>query len=182
MSVEGAVALAGGGFYLAPRVNDSFAIIDVGAPDVPIEFENRRVGKTGSNGKALVPDLRSFQKNKIAIDPSRLPVNASIGSTQETLIPADRGVVYAKFGVETGVSSAIVKFVSTDGKPLKSALSGKLNGDEDFIVGYDGRAFIKALKASNEVVIETEPGTCKAEFAYKTAGDEQVVIGPVQCK
>ena len=37
---------------------------------VEVLSENRRAGVTGSNGMLLIPTLRSYQKNKIAIDPT----------------------------------------------------------------------------------------------------------------
>ena len=182
VQVEGSIAAAGGGVFFAPRINDAFAIVDAGAPNIPVEYENRRVTTTGSNGKAIVPDLRSFQKNKLAIDPTNLPLNASVQSTRETVVPADGGGVYVQFGVQETVSSAIIKLVNAEGKPLKTGLSGRLNDGEDFVVGYDGRAFIKGLAADNTVAIDTEPGACKASFNYQANGDTQVVIGPLQCR
>lgn len=182
LSVDGAIVAAGGDVFLSPRVNDAFAVVDVGAPDVPIEYENRRVATTGRSGRALVPDLRSFQKNRISIDPTKLPLNASIASTRETVTPADRGAVVVNFGVQARVAGAIVKFVDAAGKPLKTGLAGKLNSEADFVVGYDGRAYLENLTASNAIAIEIEPGSCRAEFAYEARGDDQVVIGPVTCR
>ena len=73
------------------------------------------------------------------------------------------------------VAGAIVKLVDSAGKPLKTGLAGKLGDGSDFIVGYDGRAYVTGLAAANSVTIETEPGTCTADFAYQAQGDDQVV-------
>ena len=85
-------------------------------------------------------------------------------------------------GVQARVAGAIVKFVDAAGKPLKTGLAGKLNSEADFVVGYDGRAYLENLTASNAIAIEIEPGSCRAEFAYEARGDDQVVIGPVTCR
>jgi outer membrane usher protein len=182
VSVDGSIALAGGDVFLSPRIHDSFAVVDVGAPNVPIEYENRKVATTGSGGRAIVPDLRSFQRNKIAIDPTNLPINASIASTKETIVPADHGVAVVNFGVQASVAGAVVKLVDATGKPLKTGLAGKLADGKEFVVGYDGKAYIEGLSASNAATIDLDPGACQAEFEYKANADEQVVIGPIACR
>jgi len=59
---------------------------------------------------------------------------------------------------------------------------GKLDGgDADFVVGYDGRAFVKDLKRANKVTMSLEKGECHASFVYVAVSDRQVVIGPVSC-
>ena len=46
-------------------------IVDInGVPGVRILSENREYGRTESDGRLLVPDLRSYDINHIAIDPS----------------------------------------------------------------------------------------------------------------
>ena len=69
-----------------------------------------------------------------------------------------------------------------DGKPLAVGAKGKLDGsDQEFIVGFDGRAFVKDLKDANTVTVTLEKGECHASFDYTAAADRQVVIGPVSC-
>ncbi len=182
MQVDGSVAVAGGGVFAGPRINDAFAIVDVGAPGVPVAFDNRYIGETNSSGKMLVPDLRSFQKNRINIDPLKLPLNASIGSTQEIVVPADGGVAYANFGVQAETRTAIVALTDAAGKPLKPGLSGVLNEVEPFIIGYDGLAFIKNLAADNRIVVHVANGECRGQFAYKASVESQTRVGPVRCQ
>ena len=78
---EGAVAVLGGGVYAANRIDDSFAVVDAGAPNIDVLYENRLIGRTNSAGRLLVPDLRSYQRNKIEIDPRGLPLDAVAATT-----------------------------------------------------------------------------------------------------
>src|SRR5262249_42941067 len=179
--VEGAVATMGNGVFLANRIDDSFAVVETGVPGVEGLHENRSVGFTDSNGRALIPGLHSYQKNKIAIDTRNLPVDADVGTTEEIVAPADRSGVRLDFRVRTNTGAAILVLTGADGQPLPAGAQAKLEGGESFLVGYDGRAWVKGLAAQNTVAVEMSGGECRGSFAYAARNNEQVVI-PVRCQ
>jgi outer membrane usher protein len=180
--LDGAVAAMGGGVFASNRIDDSFAVVDAGTPGVPVLYENRPVGQTNGSGKLLVPSLRAYGSNKISIDPKNLGVNDEIETTDEIVAPADRSGVLVTFKTKTNVQSAVLVLHGADGKPLPVGAKGKLEGaDADFVVGYDGRAFVKELKSANAVTVSLEHGECHANFDYVAAADHQVVIGPLSC-
>ena len=179
--VEGAVVTMGNGVFLANRIDDAFAVVDTGSPGVEVFNENRSVGFTDGNGRLLIPNLRSYQKNKITIDARNLPVDADIETTQDIVAPADRSGVRVKFGVRTNPSSAVLAITTPDGKPVPAGAQGQIEGGDAFVVGYDGRAFIKGLTAQNAVSVTLAEGQCHATFAYSERANEQVVI-PVLCR
>ncbi len=179
---EGAIVAAGGDVFFANRIDDAFAIVDAGAPDIEVSHENRPVARTNKNGKALVPTMNAYQRNKISIDPRDLPLDASIAATQETLAPPARSGVLIDFGIRTDVRSAVVILAGTSGQPLQAGLRGMTASGRGFAVGYDGRAFIEGLEPSNVALVGLAGGECRAEFAYEPKGAQQVVIGPVTCK
>jgi outer membrane usher protein len=178
--VDGAVATMGSGVFVTNRIDDSFAVVDTGAPGVPVLYENRPIGETNGSGKLLVPNLRAYNSNKISIDPKDLGVNDEIETTEEVVAPADRSGVLVSFKTKTNVQAAVVILVGANGKPLAVGSKGKLD-DADFVVGYDGRAFVKDLKGANSVTVSLEKGECHASFDYTAAADRQVVIGPISC-
>ncbi len=180
--VDGAVATMGSGVFATNRIDDSFAVVDTGTPGVPVLYENRPAGETNSSGKLLIPNLRAYGSNKISIDPKGLGVNDEIETTEEVVAPANRSGVLVSFKTTTNVQEAVVVLVGADGKPLAVGSKGKLDGGaDDFVVGYDGRAFVKDLKGANAVTVSLEKGECHASFDYTAAADHQVVIGPVSC-
>ncbi len=180
--VDGSVAVMGGGVFAGNRIDDAFAVVDTGTADVPVFYENRPVGKTDASGKLLVPNLRAYGSNKVSVDPKDLGVNDEIDTTEEVVAPADRSGVLVTFKTKTNVQEAVVVLVGDDGKPLPVGSHGKLDGaDADFVVGYDGRAFVQGLKGGNAVTVSLEKGECHASFDYASAADHQVVIGPVTC-
>ncbi|MGX9145764.1 fimbria/pilus outer membrane usher protein [Mesorhizobium sp. 128a] len=182
--MDGAIAVAGGGVFATTRIDDAFAVVDVGTPDVEVLHQNRPVGKTDSRGRILVTGLNSYELNTVSIDPKNLPVDADVPATKETVVPADRNGVVLKFGVSEAAQAALVTLLDASGTPLEAGLSGRLEGGkEDFVVGYDGQAYIKGLSRQNAVQVDRVDGTsCRASFAFEAARGRQVTIKDVVCQ
>jgi len=180
--MEGAVATLGGGVFFSNRIDDAFAVVETGVPDVEVFHENRSAAMTNSSGRALVPGLRSYQRNRIAIDTTKLPVDADISVTEGYVTPADRAGVRLNFAVQTNARPAIVVFKGADGQPLPAGARGQIEGGESFTIGYDGRGYIKSLNAENTATITMVDRECRASFAYEARPNEQVVISGVTCQ
>lgn len=182
--MDGAIAVAGGGVFATNRIDDAFAVVEVGAPDVDVQFQNRPVGKTNRQGRILVPGLNSYEPNTVSIDPKNLPVDADVPTTRAVVMPADRSGVVVKFGVSEAPEAAVVTLIDSTGTPLEAGLKGRMEaGSEEFVIGYDGEAYIRGLSAQNTVVIDRLDGTsCKADFSYTPAPGQQVAIKDVKCR
>jgi len=178
--MSGAVIAAGGDVFLSRRVDDSFAIVDVGAPDVEVTAANRPVGKSGRSGKAIVPRLNPYEKNRIAFDPENLPVDADIPETSRIVVPADKTGVVVAFNTRLDGRSALIHFVDAEHRPLEAGLAGRIEANAaEFIVGYDGEAYLTDLAAVNVAMIELADGAqCRAQFNFhKTPGEQQLISG-----
>ena len=90
--------------------------------------------------------------------------------------------VKVDFTVKTDARPAVVVFQGADGQPLPAGAQGQIEGGESFAVGYDGRAYIKNLAATNNATVTLMSGECHATFAYEPHPTEQVVISPVVCQ
>jgi len=180
VAVDGAAVLAGGVFLSRP-VYDSFAVVDVGAPDVAVEYENRFAGKTGGSGKLLLTELRSFQKNKIAIDVTNLPLNAEVPESEAFVVPRDMSGVVLDFGVKTDAAAAIVVLTDAKGDYLPEGSEVTLEGAEPAVMGYDGQVYLTGLGPSNNVMAKVNGNKCQASFTYKPDSQNQTTIGPLQC-
>jgi outer membrane usher protein len=181
--VQGAVAVMGGGVFMSNRIDDAFAVVDAGAPNVDVLYENRSAGKTDAQGLLLIPSLRSYQKNQIAIDSRDLPVDAEIATTKEVVAPADRSGVVVGFGVKTDVKAAVVIVSDKNGKFIEPGSRGQLEGTSDsFVVGYDGRTYVKGLGVTNTIVVGDGADQCRASFPFTPQKNSLVVIGPVVCQ
>ena len=116
VQAQGAIAAMGGGVFFATRIDDAFAVVEAGAPGIGVFYENRPVGKTNADGQLLIPDLRSYQPNKLSIDARDLPLNADAPMTRDVVAPSDHAGVLVNFGVVADDKSAVVLLTGQDGE------------------------------------------------------------------
>jgi outer membrane usher protein len=183
LQAQGAIATMGGDVFLSNRIDDSFAVVDAGAPGVEVFHENRPAGWTDSQGLALIPALRSYQANKISIDPLDLPLTAEASLTENVIAPPNRSGILVPFGVNPDTRAAMVILTHKDGQFIRAGANAHLeDGGEAFVVGYDGRAYIKGLGPANTVVVSDSDTECRASFSYDPQRNSQVTIGPIVCQ
>ena len=181
-ALTGSAVVADGGLFLGNRIEDAFAVVDAGAPGVSVQAENRLVGKTGKNGKLLLPNLHAFQKNKIAIDVNDLPLNASISEAEAFVVPREMSGVLVDFGVKQDAAGVVLVLTDAAGEFLPEGLEVTLAGSgETFVMGYDGQVYVTGAAAANTVTVKTGGSQCQASFDYKSDSETQTTIGPLKC-
>lgn len=183
-ALEGSIGyVAKGGPFVSNVIRDGFAVVNTGTPGVPVYQDNRLVGKTNFLGQYVLPDIPSYQSNKVGIDPLALPMNSDADTTRQTISTARRSGVAVTFGIDHQVDGAVVIFQDAAGAYLPAGTRGQLQGSEEsFVVGYDGQAYVKHLKASNSAKLDLGDHDCAGDFAYQAQAQGQTVIGPVTCR
>lgn len=138
-----------------------------GVPGIHVATENRPAGATGPSGKLLVPDLRAFEANHLAIDPDDVPLNDSIDSPARVVRPQDRAGVVVKFPIMPS-HGAILRIVDPAGNILPLGSAARLVGSaQEMSVGYDGEVFLHGLHASNTVAVLLRDGSvCMTQFTF----------------
>ena len=181
--VDGSVAVMGGGVFMGNRVDSAFAVVDAGASDITVTQDNRAIGKTNFMGKFLVPNLRPWERNTLGIDPEGQSVTYDASKVAEVTAPRGNSGVYVNFGGRANVISGVVVFVGPDGKPLQAGYKGHLDGKSDtFLVGHDGRAYVKDLESSNVAIIDMLDKECRASFAFTPEPGRQGIVRGVLCQ
>jgi outer membrane usher protein len=180
--LSGALVWMDSHLFAARRIDDAFAVVATGVPDVPVTLENRVIGSTDSNGDLLITPLNAFQKNRVAIDPMRLPPDAHIERVDDEVVPADRSGVLVNFRVEP-VQAASVVLHDASGSPLALGSGVELNGDASAgaLVGYDGAVYLEKLKPSNTLVVHAPAGDCRVRFDYRYEAGKVPLVGPLVC-
>ncbi|WP_186002757.1 fimbria/pilus outer membrane usher protein [Mycobacterium sp. KBS0706] len=181
--IRGSLTTAGGGVFLGQRIDDSFAVVDTGLPDVGVTLENRPVGRTGSGGQLLVRGLRAYEANKMAIDVTDLPADAAFDDTRRSVVPADRSGIVVPFPVRVG-DAATILIHRPDGTavPPGSTLVLDGGGAEPLPVGYDGLGYATGLQPENAGTVTLPDGSqCRIAFAFAPAPGDIPQIGPVTC-
>jgi outer membrane usher protein len=183
LEADGALSFADGKLFPSNRIYDSFAIVDTSpVTHVHVLQENRSVGKTDSSGRLLVPDMRSFDLNHIAIVPSDVPADVKMDTATREMRPQDRSGVIVKFPVKFS-RAALLRLVDEAGMdlPLGSVATLKSTGTA-YPVGYDGNAYIEDLAMHNDLAVERLDGKrCSVSFEYKAIAGDIPSIGPLRC-
>jgi outer membrane usher protein len=183
IEAQGALSFTDRAFFPSNTIYDSFAVVDTGSvPHVHVLQENREVGKTNASGKLLVPDMRAFDLNHLAITATDVPADVTIDTDTREIRPQDRSGVVVKFPVKVS-HSALVKLVDEAGKPLElgSVATLKATGVAAPI-GYDGDAYVADLNPRNELLVERKDGRrCTVSFDYKPVARDIPSIGPLRC-
>jgi outer membrane usher protein len=164
-------------------IYDSFAVVDTSpVPHVHVLEENRNVGTTNKSGRLMVPDMRSFDLNHLAIEPTDIPPDATIDNDKREIRPQDRSGVVVKFPIKFN-RAALLSLVDSAGVPLPLGSTATLQATGAIVpIGYDGDAFVEGLSLHNELLIERPNGKhCSVAFEYLPAPGDIPLIGPLRC-
>lgn len=181
---QGALSVVDGSVFASNTINDSFAVVDTnGVAGVRVLNENRLVGRTGSGGRLIVPDLRAFDVNRVAIEPTDVPADATVPFAAQEVRPQDRSGVLLSFPVQMS-RGALLRLVDAAGSPIPVGSRATLQATRGTVpVGYDGEAFVQDLGPENQVTVERpDGGRCVARFAFRAVPGEIPTIGPLPCR
>lgn len=181
---SGALVAMGGRVFAARHVDASFAVVSTdGITDVPVQLENRPIGRTDAHGMLLVTPLNAYQNNKLSIDPMNLPSSVRIDRVNTIAIPQDRAGTLVRFGI-TPVRAASVIIVDASGTPVPVGSRALVRGHdaEPALVGFDGVAWFDALDIDNVVDVDTGSTRCSVHFAFVADGEAIPQIGPLTCR
>jgi outer membrane usher protein len=183
LETQGDVSLADKSLFPSNTIYDSFAVVDTSpVGHVNVLQENREVGITDASGRLLVPDLRAFELNHLAITATDVPADVTLGAATREMRPLDRSGVVVKFPLKVS-HAALLKLVDAAGRPLGlgSVATLKATG-ASASVGYDGDAYIEGLSAHNELFVKRKNGqNCTVNFNYKAVAGDIPSIGPLRC-
>lgn len=182
-NATGGVVLLGGNVFATRRIDDSFGMIKVGHyPDVTVYNENQRVATTNDNGAALIPDLRSFEKNRLGFEQADLPLDARLDSRDATVVPGFRRGVMVDFEVGSP-DGALLTVYQDNGEPLPAGATIRHAGsDQRFPVARRGEAWVTGLKADNQFVARWGEHSCRFEASMPTNPGPMPRIGPLICQ
>lgn len=165
-NASGGLVYADGALMPTTRIDDSFAVVNVGVPGVGVKVNNQKYGNTWRNGRLVVPDLLSYTTSNIALDMDSLPADAIVDKTDEDVRPAAQSGVVVHFGGATGDQYLYVSLKAPDGNVVEVGSYAQVAGsDIGFDIGYDGLAVIQLNQLSLPAtlhVLEKNGNTCEA--------------------
>jgi outer membrane usher protein len=182
LSASGGVAILGGDSYLSRRIDQSFAVAIVpDYPNVRLLADNQAVGRTNSEGKALIPNLRAYDRNSISLDQKDLPLDATIRGIRVDAVPYYRSGIAVTFPVEHAHGATFMIHLE-DGMPLPvGSVIRKEGSNELFVVGYEGAVYVVGLAALNTMHAEWGNQSCDFVLPYQANEDPLPDLGIFIC-
>ena len=168
--------------FLARRLDSSFAIVDAGARNVEVSYQNRPVGTTNADGLLLIPNVRSFERNLVAIDPNSLPIDRFAERPTQTFRPIGFGGVHVRFGVAATQDTALLHVVNEQGEDLPVGAEIIVNDGPAHVIGFDGLVQVEALSAHNIAFVQHDGTRCQFSFTRAPRVNSLQPQGPMQCR
>jgi outer membrane usher protein len=180
----GGVVLAGGRVFATRPVEEAYALVRVGVPDVTAYLENQEVGTTDSNGDLLVPSLLARYSNRLSIRAADIPLDYDVGPVEQRVAPPRKGGMVVAFDVNPVRAVAGRLRLDAEG-------GGTPGGGELALVQAgvtlrspttdDGRFFLEGLRpGAHEAEVTWRGGTCRVTLvAPPRAGVQD--LGELDC-
>lgn len=147
--------------FLRP-VTDSFGIVEVGKlPGVRVYHSAQEIGRTDAQGRVFLPNLGSYQANRVAIDDRDIPIEYMIGEKEMNVSPPLRSGSLIRFEVNRiqAVTGRLRVKVGAVSRPAEYL---------DLSVTVNGKAEISPTGKGGEFYLENvKPGQYRARFDYE---------------
>lgn len=163
------------------RVEDAVGVVEVPEmADVRIYQENRLVTRTDRHGRAIIPDLRAYDQNRIAIAPSDLPIDARMPQDMMLVVPRYRGAARARFAVEKDNPTTIL-LQGPGGQFVDAGTAVRTDAGEALFVGFGGEVFVPDFRAGMTLTIDMPDGPCRVTIDQTPTADVLPRLGPLRC-
>ncbi|MDF3346870.1 fimbria/pilus outer membrane usher protein [Acinetobacter pittii] len=182
VSATGSLVAAAGRIFAANEIGDGFAVVTNAGPQSQILNGGVNLGTTDKSGRFLIANLRPYMSHHIYLDPSYLPLEWEVSSTNQTAFVGYRQGTLVDFGAHQ-VISGLVKLVDQNNSPLMPGYTVRINGQQNGMVGYDSEVFIPNLLKQNKLEVDLlDHGSCQVDFAYKNTQYSTKKLGPYVCR
>jgi outer membrane usher protein len=174
LGTQGGFVLMGGRLFASRPLQESFALVDVGMPDVRLNFQGREQARTDAQGQALLTGLQPYNTNSVRLNPSDLPLSAEIDSLEQVVVPRLRSAARLSFPVRSG-QAALVTVLLQDGRPAPAGAEIERLGDaRRFPVGRGGQAFLTGLLAEQPLRLHWKNASCLMALALPPGSPDDI--------
>ncbi len=181
-AIAGGIGLVGGHAFLAPPIDQSFALVSVGdVAGARVLQENIEVGRTGADGTLILPRLPSYTPVNVSIDPTTIPLDASVGQTVQKVVTLNRTGIVVTFESHRE-RNALIRLVLPDGSPLPAGAVARVAGRaEPYPVAMGGEVYITNLADRQDIDIVYRGQSCHITVALAKDAPPVADLGPFVC-
>ncbi|CAM3192734.1 fimbria/pilus outer membrane usher protein [Janthinobacterium lividum] len=152
LSMSGSVVAHPGGVTLSPYSGETMAVVHApGAAGASIAGYPGL--KLDARGNAVVPYLRPYELNEVAIDPAGTSMDIEMLETSQQVAPREGAVVYLKYGTSKGRAVLFHVQLETGGAlPFGATVIDEL-GHSVGVVGQDGQLYARLQESSRQLSV-----------------------------
>jgi outer membrane usher protein len=188
LNYAGGIAMVNGTVKAGRPVDEAFGIIKVAdLPNVRVKVENGLIGKTGSDGTLLLPNLLPYYGNRVDVVTEDIPVDRAIEVLTRLAVPPLRSGTFLDFRAPKvfGINGTIRPQVPD--LPLEfgpGSLTLTVTGEtQDAVVGRHGEFYLENLAAGTyEARVEFPNITCRALLQIPATDESFASLGEVPCR
>jgi len=182
LAVAGSVAFAGNAWGFSRQINDSFAIVQLGAPvaGVSVLSNSQKIGVSNAEGQVISPFVTSFYDSQVSVNEQDIPMQYAMQKDIYKVRPAYRGGVEVNFGLRRvqGLDGVLRMRVgnatpTADNRLVTITQNGQLQ--QEFQVGREGHFYIENI-AAGEYHGEIKTDTHVCSFLLKVPATQEVVF------
>jgi outer membrane usher protein len=178
--LTGGIAVTSAGIMPSRRLDQSFAVVKVADyPGMTVLVENQPVGRTDSRGRILLDTLRPYQRNQISVDPTQLPMDASLSTSKIEVTPSYRSGAVVAFPVHRA-SAVTFRLVQEDGSPVPAGATVTL-GETSSPVALDGLVYLADAAGRHDAVATWVDHRCSFGFERREGNDPLPDLGTIVC-
>lgn len=157
------LAWLGSNVYSTRPVHGSFAVVEAGGIEgVRIYRDHQLVARTAADGRALVPDLRAYEPNRLNIELADLPIEQRANAEQITVVPYARSGATVRFPVSATAQERWLRLRRADGSWLPSGAKVEVVGGRGAVmVGTEGRVLLSGVSGAVQLEARWSGGRCR---------------------
>jgi outer membrane usher protein len=179
-TASGGLAITKAGVMPARTLNESFAVVDLADyAGLTVYLENQPVGRTDAKGRVLLPSLRAYEVNTVSLDPTELPMDASLATPTMTVTPAWRSGPVVQFPI-IRASAATFRLLQSDGTPVPAGAS-VTTPNEQAPVALDGLVYLTSAEGRQQATAQWTGHRCSFSFERPEQAGPQPDLGDIRC-
>ena len=171
-SASGSLAWLPGATMATRRIDDAFALIDLGYANVPVFSENRPIGQTDAAGRLMVPNLNSYISNKLSISASELPFDVEIDNAARFVVPTRDAGVRVSFDTHREDNTLVALHLAT-GEAVALGSRLQLPAGEQQVIAHDGLILLTPALKGLTLSVLTETQRCRVAVPTTLRPDAQ---------
>lgn len=159
--ISGSLVWMDNDLFASSKINDAFIVVSTsGFKDIPVNYENRYLGKTNSQGHLLVPYVSAWYSAKLTIDPLTLPPNMSLSSVERHVAVREGSGALVTFAMHQ-THPLLLTIVDQYHQPLpQGTVVKELNSGKATMIGYGGQAWFEDSPLDSRISVLIPGSSC----------------------